>query len=226
VIVTLLASTAVHTLPGFTPDPDATRADSLVEFAGRSCYQSFDKPNPATAANDDYLANIIEQGHFSVMEHATATFYAEGVSRNLTHELVRHRHLSYSQLSQRFVDESKRGAGAVIPPAFRKDNRLGDLLQDVETVAFEAYDKAVEILTDDHGKPRKQAREAARFLLPSGMDTSIVVTGNMRAWRDFLGKRWSVHADAEIREFAGAVLAELDEIAPGCFQDIPEEPYA
>lgn len=222
--VTLLASTLVHRHPGMAVDLSVTDADALVEFAGRSCYQSFDKPNPATRANDDYLANIIEQGHFSVMEHASATFYAEGVSRNMTHELVRHRHLSYSQLSQRFVDETKRGVGAVIPPAFKGDETLEALLADVETVGFEAYDKAVEVLVAK-GKTNKQAREAARFLLPSGMDTAIVVTGNMRAWRDFLGKRWSVHADAEIREFAGLVLDELEDLAPGCFQDIPEEPY-
>ena len=87
-------------------DPDAGDAQQLVEFAGRACYQSFAKPNPATARNADYIARTLHgQKHFSIAEHATATFYITGVSRALTHELIRHRHLSYSQLSQRFVDE-------------------------------------------------------------------------------------------------------------------------
>src|SRR5690606_13467825 len=85
-------------------DFESMDAEDLIEFAGRSCFQSFNKPNPATRANKDYIANIIAQGHHSVLEHASATFYIEGVSRALTHELIRHRHLSFSELSQRFVN--------------------------------------------------------------------------------------------------------------------------
>lgn len=82
---------------------DAEGGPALVEFAGRACYQSWTKPNPATATNAGYLAHILEVGHLSVLEHGTVTFYLTGVSRSLTHELVRHRHFSYSQLSQRYV---------------------------------------------------------------------------------------------------------------------------
>src|SRR5690606_39415906 len=79
-------------------------ADELAEVAGRLCYQSWDRPNPRTATNRGYLANIIAQGHESVLEHASVTFYVEGVSRALLAELTRHRHLSSSGVSQRFVD--------------------------------------------------------------------------------------------------------------------------
>src|SRR5262245_62842939 len=82
---------------------DADGGEALAEFAGRACYQSWSKPNPATATNATYLAHILEVGHLSVLEHGTATFYLTGVSRSLSHEFVRHRHFSYSQLSQRYV---------------------------------------------------------------------------------------------------------------------------
>ena len=105
--VTLIAHTAIaenvldvdHMDVGGTRlglDPDAMALDTLAEFAGRSCYQAWSKPNPATRANKDYLANIIRQQHTSVLEHASASFYITGVSRAFLCELTRHRHLSFS----------------------------------------------------------------------------------------------------------------------------------
>src|SRR3712207_7558756 len=97
-------------LRGYTPcappkaapwSTEAEGGEALAEFAGRACYQSWDKPNPATATNAGYLRHILEVGHLSVLEHGTVTMYLTGVSRSLTHELIRHRHFSFSQLSQR-----------------------------------------------------------------------------------------------------------------------------
>ena len=85
----------------WTPTP--TGGQALAEFAGRACYESWSKPNPATATNAGYLRHILEVGHLSVLEHGTVTMYLRGVSRSLTHELIRHRHFSYSQLSQRYA---------------------------------------------------------------------------------------------------------------------------
>ena len=87
---------------------DADGGQALAEFAGRACYQSWSKPNPATATNAGYLRHILEVGHLSVLEHGVVTFYFTGVSRSFTHELIRHRHFSYSQLSQRYVPERTR----------------------------------------------------------------------------------------------------------------------
>ena len=84
---------------------DAEGGPALVEFAGRACYQSWSKPNPRTATNESYIQHIIDVGHFSVLEHASVSFYITGLSRSCTHELIRHRHFSYSQLSQRYVPE-------------------------------------------------------------------------------------------------------------------------
>lgn len=203
-------------------DSEAPDADVLAEFAGRACYQSFDKPNPATRENRAYLANIINQGHFSVLEHASATFYVTGVSRALTHELIRHRHLSYSELSQRFVNVTE--SEMVTPPALREfDYDMGEMNGAVR-VARGSYTEIVNFL-ESNGFPRKQAREAARAVMPNATETRIVVTGNMRAWRDCLAKRYHVAADAEIREFATEVLRQLRSIAPGTFQDFPTQPF-
>lgn len=230
--ITLLAATTYYGGVESVKDTDwhefdshsyaVSDADRLAHFAGRSCYQSWHMPNPDTSTDVGYMANIIEQGHFSVIEHASATFYVEGVSRNMTHELIRHRHLSYSELSQRFVNMED--SHLIVPPAMREQGGPDSLPLTMESGWSKLYPAVVKHLLDK-GKTRKQAREAARFYLPSGTETRIVVTGNHRAWRDMLHKRYSVHADAEIREFATLVLAELRKIAPASYQDFPETPF-
>ena len=105
--------------------PWSTETDggqALVEFAGRACYQSWSKPNPKTATNAGYLQHIIDVGHFSVLEHASVSFYITGISRSCTHELIRHRHFSYSQLSQRYVPENE--SQIVVPPGMEGDDEL------------------------------------------------------------------------------------------------------
>ena len=93
---------------------ESTHGERLAEFAGRLCYMS--QRNPASRTTADYLENIKRQGHGSVLEHASYSLLLEGVSRSLTHELVRHRAgTAMSQLSQRYVDESE--ASFVVPPA-------------------------------------------------------------------------------------------------------------
>lgn len=207
-------------------DNDLYGGSTLVEFAGRACYQSWNRPNINTANNENYIRHILRVGHLSVLEHASATFYVEGVSRSLTHELVRHRHLSFSQLSQRFVNED-RVDGYVTPPLLVDipddsdgvDRGLAaDVLRRLDDEARTAYSDLVEMLTS-RGVNRKQAREAARCVLPNMTETKIVVTGNYRAWRHFINLRATVQADAEIRELALLVLSSLSGIAPNVFSD-------
>jgi thymidylate synthase (FAD) len=202
------------------PAEPVTEADAIAEFAGRACYKSWSKPNPATAANSDYLANIIRQGHFSVLEHASASFYVEGASRALLLELERHRFLSFSVVSQRYVDYGD--TEPVIPPALSKTE--GDLLASYYDEALEAYEDLTRLLTN-RGLPRKQAREAARAVLPNAAPADFLVTGNLRAWRDVIAKRYHVAADAEIRQLAALILDHLREIAPHSVQDVPANPY-
>lgn len=208
-------------------DGDVASADELAEFAGRNCYLSFERPNPKTRANDDYLGHILEIGHESVLEHASATFLIDA-SRSVLAELERHRHLSFSVVSQRYVDAKK--LGVHFPPAIRD---LGDedqlealsILSNAAVASGDAYGELVDLFTSA-GKPRKQAREAARAVLPNMTSSPMLVTGNHRAWRYVLKARWHEAADAEIRELAGLLLKELREIAPATYQDIPETPYS
>ena len=220
--VTLLASTCIEVnKDNWDSDalsvwmvtyPDVAASEHLIEFAGRACYQSFHRPNPATADTGDYLRRtLFEQGHWSIAEHASATFYITGDSRAFTHELIRHRHLSFSQLSQRFVNEED--ANIAIPPALAgKENGLAEHMD--EALGF--YEWLVKERMEA-GVPRKQAREAARAVLPNMTETRIVVTGNMRAWSEFLSKRLDPAADAEMQEVAGMIRDELYEVAPNIF---------
>jgi thymidylate synthase (FAD) len=196
-------------------------SDSLAEAAGRICYKSFDRPNPKTARNRDYLANIISQGHYSVMEHASVTFLVQDVSRALLAELTRHRHLSFSVVSQRYVNYAD--TAPVIPPA-AEGTPAETAIKNAYAGTLRVYEYLVEDLTA-RGFKRKQAREAARSVLPNAAPVDMIVTGNLRAWRDVLGKRHHVAADAEIREFAGRVLRLLRVAAPACVQDVPAAPY-
>ncbi len=196
----------------------------VAEFAGRACYQSWAKPNPATATNAGYLQHILDVEHYSVLEHGTVTFYLVGMSRSLTHELIRHRHFSYSQLSQRYVDSA--GSALVVPPLFDQDDQamaiLGTAQEGVEA-AYEALTARAEELLADRDLSttarRKQARQAARAVLPNATETRIVMTGNYRAWRHFIRLRASEHADTEIRALAVEVLRQLQRHAPHVFGD-------
>lgn len=202
---------------------DAEGGQALAEFAGRACYQSWTKPNPATATNEGYLRHILEVGHLSVLEHGTVTFYFTGVSRSFTHELIRHRHFSYSQLSQRYVPE--RNAAMVEPGVIAEDPELHKKFVEASEAAVRAYTELLEGLEAKFAHVgnatlrRKQARQAARAVLPNATETRIVVTGNYRAWRHFIAMRATEHADVEIRELAIECLRQLQGIAPNVFGD-------
>ena len=206
-------------------------AETLTVYAGRSCYESWSRPNEKTREDKDYLRRtLFEQGHFSILEHASATFYLTGVSRALLAEITRHRHLSFSVMSQRFVDESE--ANIVIPPAVRRSNArvtyasedfrddlAGDIPEALEWWGQEAvwnYETIVDALAAE-GLPRKQAREAARAMLPNMTETKIVVTGNLRAWHEVIERRTAPDADAEFQQVASMIRDELQKLAPEVF---------
>lgn len=201
---------------------ESTDGERLAEFAGRLCYMS--QKNPAKRDTREYLENIKKQGHGSVLEHATYSLLLEGVSRSLTHELVRHRAgFAYSQLSQRYVDESD--AAFVIPPAIIGDATLLAAWKAQVESAQATYVALVDQLMTKYGwvedkvHRRKMSREAARGVLPNSTETKIVVTGNARAWRTMLELRSSEAAEFEIRRMAVAVLRVLQHEAPGFFAD-------
>lgn len=197
----------------------ATDAGALVEFAGRLCYMSFH--NPLNRTNHEYVDNILHQRHFSVIEHFSASVAIRGVSRSLTHELVRHRHFSFSQLSQRFVREDD--AAVVLPEEVRRLGFDAEVM-DAAAAALAAYRElaqklaaALENDVPDRIERRRMARQAARAVLPNMTETALVVSGNLRAWTTFLKKRGAPEAEPEIRALALKVHALLMDVAPEIF---------
>ena len=218
----------------------AVPAEALAEFAGRLCYLSFGedaglegghKTIPGRTTNQAYLANILRTKHGSVLEHAVWSLLLEGVSRSLTHELVRHRAgMGYSQLSQRYVDESD--IGFVLPPEIREGTPEYDAWVRACNGSLAAYRELLSGVTEKVGDDgpatmrKKRARQAARSVLPNSAETKIVVTGNARAWRHFCEARGSETADLEIRRLAGAVLRALHAESPNIFGDMRLEESA
>ncbi len=210
-----------HDVSTWTTDTEVA-GEKLCEVAGRVCYMSFAKPRPG--GNARYLGHILEVGHGSVLEHAAWNFIITGVSRSFTHELVRHRAgFGYSQLSQRFVDESV--AEYVEPDCIADDAELHAMWVEAVQRSHEAYCKLSEALLakfenePDKTLRRKRAREAARSILPNATETKIFVTANARALRHFIEMRSSEHAEVEIRKVAARILHLLQQDAPNLFGD-------
>jgi thymidylate synthase (FAD) len=197
-------------------------AEVLAETAGRACYMSYAKPRPG--GNAAYLGHIKESGHGSVLEHAVWNLMVTGVSRSLTHELIRHRAgVGVSQLSQRYVDESV--AEYVEPDVIADDPELHAIWLDAVTHMHQAYmrlaTKLAEKLTSepDRTARRKAARQAARSVLPNATETKIFITANARALRNIIEQRGSRHAEPEIRKLAVAILDILQVESPNLFGD-------
>ena len=211
---------------GVTWSTDTEAAgEALAEMAGRVCYMSYGK---GRRTNREFLEHIVEVGHGSVLEHAVWSFLITGVSRSFTHELIRHRHFSYSQLSQRYVDESH--SPFVEPDAIAGDPALHAAWEQAVNATRAAYDTLVAGLErrfadePDRTLRRKMARQAARSVLPNATETRIFVTGNARAIRHFVELRGSEHAEVEIRKVALAMLALMQREAPAMFGDYTLEP--
>ena len=210
-----------------TPVP----AEVLAEVAGRTCYMSFGK---GRKTNLEYLQNIISSKHGSVLEHAVWNVLITGVSRSLTHELVRHRAgFGYSQLSQRYVDESS--ARYVVPPLFQENDALRKKWAETIDTLRRAYKELADLSAEFVGEKypdmskrdrRKLARQAARSVLPNACETKIFVTGNSRSWRHFLELRGNPHADTEIRLLAVEIFKVLKKDSPNIFHDLELEQEA
>jgi len=215
-----------HDVAAWTTDSQIP-AEILPEVAGRLCYMSFAKPRPG--GNSAYLQHIKEVGHGSVLEHSVWNFIITGVSRSFTHELVRHRAgFGYSQLSQRYVDESV--AEYIEPDCIAEDPKLHDIWKSAVEQAHEAYIRLVDGLqakfaeVEDRTLRRKLARQAARSVLPNATETKIFVTANARALRHFIELRCNEHAETEIREVAAQVLEIMHREAPNLFGDYQSVP--
>lgn len=227
--VDLDAFLADHDVATWYTDTEVA-GEKLIEVAGRLCYMSFAKPRPG--GNRSYIEHILEVGHGSVLEHSVYNLIITGVSRSFTHELVRHRAgFGYSQLSQRFVDESQ--CAFVEPDVIADDPALHALWLETVQTCQTAYKRLADGLTakfshmDEKTLRRKKAREAARSVLPNATETKIFVTANGRALRHFIEMRADPAADYEIRKVAIAILKALQADSPNLFGDytISELPH-
>ena len=152
---------------------------------------------------------IIKSGHESCVEHASATFEIDNVSRVLTHELVRHRLFSFSQRSQRYVNEAL--PEFITPEEIEAIPEAKAVYETCMNQCWEAYQKLQALGLKN---------EMARYVLPNACRTKICVTGNFREWRNFLKLRLSKRAQHEIRNLANEILDKLYEVAPSCFEDL------
>ena len=219
------------TLIAHTPDPER-----IIATAAKLCYSSSDIMSLHDGLTDEKVADFIDMlasiGHESILEHVSFTFGIEGVSRACTHQLVRHRIASYSQKSQRYVNEN--GFEFITPPEIACVPEAKELFEAEMARLTESYEKLADILTEKHkkelieqgtdekaaaSKARKMANEDARFILPNACETKIVVTMNVRSLFNFFRHRCCNRAQWEIRAVADEMLKLCFEAAPHVFKN-------
>lgn len=188
----------------YTPEPEKT-----IAAAARLCYSSKGvlelKDNLGEEETAQFLKELIERGHLSPLEHASFTFAIEGVSRALSHQMVRHRIASYSQKSQRYVNEQN--FKYVIPLSIKKNKEAETLfIQQMEEIR-QAYLKLSEVVP----------KEDARYVLPNACQTQFVATYNARSLLNFFSLRCCRRAQWEIRSLAWRMLHLVRKVAPGLF---------
>jgi thymidylate synthase (FAD) len=200
-----------------TPEPLG-----LIYAAFRQCYHAgfvADMwPKLTSGAVDrqtqaDFVANILKSGHVSPIEHVSFTFAVEGISRALTHQLVRHRIASYSQQSQRYVDASN--FDYILPPAIRKIPEARERFEAFMAEVGSAY-RDLKTILEEHGRKDK-AKEDARFVLPQAAETRIVLTMNCRSLLNFFEQRCCGRAQWEVRSLADRMLGLCREVLPEVF---------
>ncbi len=220
--------------PDWRPDPNVSDSENLIEAAGRMCYRSWQpydpakpeatNPNVSTVrqGNDAYISNVLKSGHGSVLEHASLTFICRNVSRVFTHELVRHRAgMAYSQESLRYVrlDDIPfwiPDSASANDQAKKKFEEVVSFLENTQKELSDIFGMAN--LSDFTTK--KQLTSMFRRLAPIGLGTTIMVTGNLRAWRHIIEMRTSPHAEEEIRIVTGKIAEICQKHFPNIFQDM------
>lgn len=219
-------------LIAFTPD-----SEKVVAAAAKLCYSHSSALDIMDGLNDNttqnFLDKLLDLGHASPLEHISFTFAIDGISRVLTHQLVRHRIASYSQQSQRYVRLEQ--FEYIIPPAIENNEAACEIFKNAMKQDQEAYNKLVEILEATYksdclskGYTEKKARataekaaiEDARFVFPNACETKIVVTMNARSLINFFNHRCCNRAQWEIRLMADEMLRLVKGVAPSVFKNI------
>ena len=190
-----------------TPEPERT-----VAMSARLCYSPIGAAQLAEKISDEQAANLVRKlvsmGHLSTLEHVTFTFAIEGVSRVLTHQLVRHRIASYSQQSQRYVKEHD--FETIVPASIASKPEAKAKFDKLMTEIQAMYDEfiALDIPAED-----------ARYILPNATETKIVCTFNARSLLNFFSLRCCTRAQWEIRALANEMLRQCQAVAPVIFEN-------
>lgn len=188
-------------LLAITPNPE-----KLIEEAGRTCYLSLTKITDDSEKN--FIRSAIKRGHHSILEHASASFRILGASRAFTHQLVRHRIASFSQQSQRYVDEAE--FNYIIPPEILEKSEALECYRDFIESTRQAYIKLRELGIK---------KEDARFILPNALESQIVFSANFRELRAVFNLRLDKSAQWEIRRVCLDMLKIMQAEAPSVFGD-------
>jgi thymidylate synthase (FAD) len=223
--------TAIETFLGeqdlsWHSDEEATDAENLIEIAGRVCYMSFGE-RQSPKSNREYIRHLIAQGHESVLEHASWSFFLSGVSRGFSHQLVRHRvGFAFSQLSQQYVDHGS--AETVMPEVVKEIPEAAELWETAVDRGLADYRELLRVLDGAPADlpPRERSRllrSAARTLLPSASETKLVFSANARAIRHFLATRGGIEGDEEMRIVSASLLGLMRGEAPSVFKDFSLE---
>jgi thymidylate synthase (FAD) len=183
------------------------QAEKLIETAGRTAYLSHDRQ--AENTEKKFIKMLLLKGHHSVFEHAYATFRISGVSRAFTHQFVRHRLCSFTQQSQRFVNEAN--FAYVEPEPVKKNPEAHAIFVNLMNEAKKAYLDLQKLGIKN---------EDARFVLPSATESQLVVTANLREWRHIIELRGNPFAQWEIRYVVLEILRLLKQHTPAVFADL------
>lgn len=186
-----------------TPNPE-----EVVTQAARLCYTSKSFSDISTDNSEDFINKLMNMGHESPFEHVSFTFGIEGISRACSHQLVRHRIASYSQKSQRYVDES--GFCTILPDSIENNSEALVVYTDIIYHLGYAYERLIQL-----GIPK----EDARFVLPNACETKIIVTMNARSLFNFFKHRCCNRAQWEIRTVANEMLRLCRQVAPEIFKN-------
>jgi thymidylate synthase (FAD) len=182
-------------------------AAALTSTKSGSPSEIFRKMDLETAKR--IIKRVTGYGHASVIEHASFTFSIEGVSRAMTHQLVRHRIASYTQQSQRYVTYDTLEK-YVIPQSVSAKAEAKKIFEEALEKISEAYQKLLKLGIK---------KEDARFILPNAAKTNIIVTMNARELRHFFNLRCCMRSQWEIREVAIEMLKQAKKTAPALFEN-------
>lgn len=205
-----------------TPNPE-----KVIASAAKLCYSASSVEDILEGLDEEsvesFLQRLMSYGHASPIEHVSFTFGVEGVSRSLTHQLVRHRIASYSQQSQRYVRLNQ--FEYIVPPEIEKDDNAKQIFVETMESSQRAYDQIVDILREKHIKngmkklaAEKKAIEDARYVFPNACETKIVLTMNARSLMNFFEHRCCNRAQWEIHALADEMLKQVREVAPILFK--------